>query len=68
MRWINGKSMGLSGALIDSVILVFFDSQLVVEKSPKNYLKQLPNCSHCGILIERDVGLGINIKNGAVGH
>ena len=60
--------MGLSGALIDSVILVFFDSQLVVKKSPKNYLKELLNCSHCSILIERDVSLGINIKNGAVGH
>ena len=53
--------------MIDNIIVVFFDSQIVVKKSPKNYSKELPNCEHCGIVIERDVNAGINIKNRAVG-
>ena len=38
----------------------------MVKKSPKNYLTELPNSEHCGILIEGDVNPGINIKNRAL--
>ena len=45
----------------------FFYSQFVVKKYPKNYPKELPNCSHCGRVTERDVNVGINIKIGRYG-
>ena len=35
----------------------------MAKKSPKNYPKELPNCEHCGIVIDRDVNTAINIKN-----
>jgi transposase len=40
----------------------------VVKKSPKNYPKELQNCSHCDVVMERDVNPGINIKNRALQH
>ena len=47
--------MGLNGTLIDNIILGF-DSQFVVKKSPKNYPKEPPNFPHCHITVmERDV-------------
>jgi hypothetical protein len=52
--------MGLNGTFIENIILVFFDSQFLVKKSPNNYPKELPNCPHCGIVIGRDVNPGIN--------
>jgi putative transposase len=32
------------------------------------FKKELPNCEHCGVVIDRDVNAAINIKNRAVGH
>ena len=43
-------------------------AQIVVKKSPKNYPKEFPNCEDCGIVIDRDVNPGINIKNRALRH
>jgi hypothetical protein len=60
VRGIGIQSMGLNGTFIENIILVFFDSQFVVKKSPNNYPKELPNCPHCGIVIGRDVNPGIN--------
>jgi len=33
-----------------------------VKKSTLNYPKEFPDCEHCGIVIDRDVNPGINIK------
>jgi len=38
------------------------------EKVPKELSKRIHSCGHCGIVIDRDVNAGINIKNRAVGH
>ena len=43
-------------------------AQIVVKKSSKNYPKELPNCEHCGIVLDRDLNVAINIKNREVGH
>ncbi|WP_338043242.1 MULTISPECIES: zinc ribbon domain-containing protein [Okeania] len=38
------------------------------EKVPKELNIRTHSCSHCGIVIDRDLNAAINIKNRAVGH
>ena len=38
------------------------------EKVPKELSQRTHSCPHCGIAIDRDVNVAINIKNRAVGH